>query len=128
MSKKVFVAFSEHTNFNRLKKKWVYHKHSKRTHTWTLIYFPHLDYLEPLTKFRLQISTQAYGSKGCFYSESTDVFFISPNRWTKFYYFKGLKSSQVMTWRCFERSNKAPLWYLSLQSSYRSLFDIIWAL
>ena len=43
-------------------------------------------------------------------------------------HFKGLKSCHVRTWSYFEGSNRKMDTYLSLQSSFRAFWDMIWAL
>ena len=72
--------------------------------------------------------------KGGFYSEDTDVFVISSNRQTllfswawilKLWDFKGLKSCYISAWSGSEGSNKALFYYLSLQSCFGLLFDMI---
>ena len=75
--------------------------------------------------------------KGGFYKESTDAFVISSNRKTLLFswdwilnlrYFKGLKSNQIRAWCSCEGSNIKMEPYLSLQSHFLHLYDMIWAL
>ena len=62
--------------------------------------------------------------KGSFYSEGNDAFFLNFKLW----HFKVLKSCHIRTWSCSEGSNSKMEPCLSLQSSFRSLCDMIWAL
>ena len=74
--------------------------------------------------------------KGGFYSEGVDEFVISSNRQTllfswawilNLWYFKRLKSCPIRVWSVSDGSNCALFCYLSLQSHFRLLFDMIWA-
>ena len=65
-----------------------------------------------------------------FYSEVSDALIISSNRRTllfswawilKLWDFKGLKACHISVGSCSEASNKAPFYYLSLQSWFRLL-------
>ena len=55
-------------------------------------------------------------NKGSFYSEDTNAFLISPNRWTK--YFSELKSCHIMIWSYSKGSKRKMESYLSLQTTY----------
>ena len=74
---------------------------------------------------------------GFFQKVSTDAVVISSNRRTllfswarilKLWDSKGLKSCHIKAWSCFKGSNKTQFCYISLQSHFRLLFDMIWAL
>ena len=76
-------------------------------------------------------------TKGGFYSEGTDAFVISSNRQTllfswawilNLWYFRGLKWFQIRAWCSSEAPNSKMETYLRLQSHFRPLFDMIWAL
>ena len=85
---------------------------------------------EEANNFRLHL-------KGGFYSEDTDAFAISSNRLTllfswawilKLWDFKVLKSCHIRTWSGSEGSNSKMEPYMSLQSYFSPLCDMIWAL
>ena len=76
-------------------------------------------------------------NKGGFYSEGTDEIVISSTKRTLSFSwawilnlrcFKGLKLCQIRAWSSSEGSNTKMEPYLSLQSFFRLLCDIIWNL
>ena len=87
--------------------------------------------------FSMQFVICLVCAKGGFYSEGTDAFFISSNRRTLLFswawilnlrYFKWPKSCQIRAWVSSEGSNSKMKPYLSLQSHFRHLYDMIWVL
>ena len=100
--------------------------------------FPYLAFLDKWRWFWTMPFKKSLSSpKGGFYPEGTDTFVISSNRWILLFswawilnlrYFRCLKSCHIRAWVSSKGSNSKMKPYLSLQSHFRHLYDIIWVL